>query len=531
MSEIRTTQQEDLTGRSRIARNVAFAWGGYLVNVIAGFILPRLISDRLGQTTLGIWDFCWSLVGYFGLVQLGLGASIDRYVAHYRATGNRDGLSRSVSTIGLFLKGAALLVLGVTFVTAWWVVPLFHDKLGQELSTGRWVVFLLGIEISATLMFAVYNGIIVGCHRWDIHNLLNALTYAVVAGGMVVVLVMGGGLRALALVHCLVTAAGEMARLWIARKVCPEARVSRRDLCWATWVEQAKYSTKNLMPRIADLLSNQSLAILIATFLGPGMLAMYMRPRNLARHFQTVAAKFGYILVPSASSLHAKADLTDLRKTFQGAAAAIAFLTLPGIMTLAILGDELIRLWMGAAYIHPGLVMVLAIACFPSLVAEPVWGILAGMNQHGKVALGRLLGAICSAVFLWLGLARMQWGLFEAALAFALPQVAIDAGLTPFLACRRLNVSLAAFYWTAYLKPFICVVPYACCVLLARSNFQQRPALSIFLGSGALLLLGGIYWVGVISGSFKAKISAMIRRVLISERPDPIIPKDEGVAR
>jgi len=66
-------------GRERFGRNVAFAWGGYMVNVISGFLVPRLISDQLGQVTLGVWDFAWSFVSYFGLVQLGRGGSISRY--------------------------------------------------------------------------------------------------------------------------------------------------------------------------------------------------------------------------------------------------------------------------------------------------------------------------------------------------------------------------------------------------------------------------------------------------------------------
>ena len=127
--------KEDVTGQSRFGRNVAFAWGGYLVNIAAGFIMPRLISDRLGQSTLGIWDFCWSIVGYFGLVQLGIGSSVNRYVAKYRAQNDAQGLSKSVSTIGLSLKISAVLAGLVTLLTAIWIVPLFRNELGTE--TGR----------------------------------------------------------------------------------------------------------------------------------------------------------------------------------------------------------------------------------------------------------------------------------------------------------------------------------------------------------------------------------------------------------
>jgi len=109
-----------------------------MVNVVAGFVMPRLISDHLGQTTLGIWDFAWSVVSYFALIQLNLGGSVNRYVARYRAVQDWEGLSRSVSTIGLFMKIAGMLIVVASLVTAWIVIPLFQDKLGPHLNAGRW---------------------------------------------------------------------------------------------------------------------------------------------------------------------------------------------------------------------------------------------------------------------------------------------------------------------------------------------------------------------------------------------------------
>lgn len=524
------SKHEDLTGRSCFSRNLAFAWGGYAVNVVAGFVLPRLISDRLGQTTLGIWDLCWSIVGYFGLVQLGLAGSVDRYVAYYRALRDKEGLSRSVSTIGLFLKGASVLAAVVTVVTVWWVMPIYSTTFGQQFGDARWTVLFLGAEVAVMLSFAVYGGVIVGCHRWDTHNLISALTYAAIATGTVVAILCGGGLPALALVHLVVISAGEITRWRIARRVCPELQLQYRRACWATWAEQAKYSAKSLTPRVADLLSNQSLAILIGTFLGPAMLAIYSRPKNLIRHLHTLAAKCGYILVPTASSLQARSDQQDLRKTFKDATVLISFLTMPVVMVFAICGDDLIRLWMGAEYVHRGLVRVLAIGCFSSLVQEPVWAILAGINQHGKIAFARLSGAICAVVFVWIGLARLRWGLCEAAVAFALPQIAVEALITPLLACRVLSVPLREYYWATYVKPFICAAPFAGGLLAADLTFCNFPGFSVLLGVASMWFLLACYWRKVAPAPLRDRVSLTMRRAVSFGRLKGAAAKDKGVS-
>jgi O-antigen/teichoic acid export membrane protein len=486
--------EEDVSGQSRFGRNIVFTWGGYLVNVVAGFIMPRLISDRLGQTTLGVWDFAWSIVSYFGLVQLGLSGSVQRYVARYRARGDSKSLSKSVSTIGLSLKVSGALALALSVAAALWIVPMFRGKLGAELDTARLIVLYLGVEVALSIMLTVYGGILVGCHRWDAHNLISAVCYAVMTAGMIAALLAGGGLPSLALVHCVSMTSGEIARWRLARRVCPEFVMDFRLADWPTWKEQAKYSAKSLIPRVADLISNQSLSLLITAFLGPAMLAIYSRPRNLMRQGQTITAKFGSILIPTASSLHAQADKAQLRATFLKSTFFISSLTLPGVAALAVFGDEVIGLWMGNAYVYRGLAPVLAVGCFPSLVQEPVWSILAGMNQHGRLALCKLAAALCSAALLGVGLMFLHWHLMGAALAFALPQLIIDSMVAPVIACRALETPAARYYGSTYLKPLIGAAPFVCCLAVARQTFKTMPFISISAAALAALILAVIYW-------------------------------------
>jgi O-antigen/teichoic acid export membrane protein len=477
-----------------LGRNVAFAWGGYAVNVIAGFVMPRLISDHLGQATLGIWDFAWSIVSYFGLVQLGLSGSVQRYVAKYRARGDFQNLSKSVSTIGLSLKisGAAAMLL--TVVVALWVVPLFQAKLGTAVDTTRLIILYLGLEVAFSIMLTVYGAILVGCHRWDMYNLISAVGYAVMTAGMIAALLSGGGLPSLALVHCLSMTAGEVARWWLARRVCPEFVMDFRLATWATWMEQAKYSAKSLIPRVADLISNQSLSVLITAFLGPAMLAIYSRPRSLMGHGQAIAAKFGSILIPTASSIHAKSDKGQLRATFLNSTSFISSLSMPAVVAASVFGDELIRLWMGKAYVYKGLIPILAVGCLPGVVQEPAWNILAGMNQHGRLALWKLAAAICSAVLLGIGLAFSHWHLVGAALAFALPQLLVNSIAAPVIACRLLDAPLSQYYGRTYLKPLIGTAALVACLELALRSYKAAPVTAIVLTGLACLILAVIYW-------------------------------------
>ena len=501
---------EDLTGRSRLGRNVTFAWGGYMVNIAAGFIMPRLISDRLGQTTLGIWDFSWGIVTYFSLVQLNLGSSINRYVAAHRTAKDRDGLCRSVSTVGLALNISAALAALLTLAAFFWIVPLFASRLGSELSTARWVVLCLGFEIAIGLLFTVYGGVLAGCHRWDIHNTVSVITYAVMAVGMIATLLGGGGLVAVALVHCLSTSGGEVARMFLAKRVCPELRINYRQATWTTFLEQARFSAKSLIPRLAEMVSGQSLVYLLTLYFGPAMLAVYSRSQNLVRQGSTLAAKFGFILVPTASSMHSASDHASLRQTFRDSVRQIALLGMPMSVTLGVAGDYVIRLWMGAAYVYPGLMTIMAIAAFPAWVQEPIWSILTGMNQHGRVAWAKFVAACVAALTLIVAVTMFGAGLRGAAIAFLLPQLIVDVAITPALACRRIGLSVRSYYADVLLKPFLCSLPYGILLFLTTQTFGEHLNLAIMLGLSSLLALAGIYWFFVFPPALRYGLRAKL---------------------
>lgn len=392
------------------------------------------------------------------------------------------------------MRISGILAATLTVATALWLVPLFHERLGNQTRTAQWVVLFLGLEVAFSLFLTIYGAIIVGCHRWDIHNATSAVSYALMTVGMIVAILLGAGLPTLALVHLLCMTSADVVRWRLAARVCPEFVMDYRLADWSTWKEQAKFSAKSLVPRIADLISNQSLALLITAFLGPAMLAIYSRPRNLMRQGQTITAKFGSILVPAASSLDAQAGREELRKMFLRSASYISSLTMPAVVALAVVGDEVIRIWMGRGYMYPGLVPILAIGCFPSLVQEPVWGIISGMNCHGRLALWKLGGAVCSCLLLVLGLAVFHWHLLAAALAFALPQAAVDSIIAPVVACRLLDTPPFQYYKDTYFKPMLPTLLFAGLVLSARLAFGHSPVacvISLILAVGVIVC---IYW-------------------------------------
>jgi len=488
-------QRGDAAGRDRMVRNVLSSWGGHVVFVLAGFIMPRMIDARLGQVSLGLWDFSWSMVSYFGLAQVGVGSSVNRYVAKYRTANDVESLNRTVSSVNVIQMFATLLALTVTALLMWLLPVFFGSRIGVEASTARWMIGLLGSAVAAGMAFNAFGGVLTGCHRWDVHNAVNAGTYAVITTGMVAALMLGGGLRAISAVYLVGTIAGELVRMRLAFRVCPELNISPRLATLSDIRMLLAFGGKTVVDNLSRLLLAQANSIIVAGYLGPAALAVYARPGALVRHADTLTNKFGMVLAPAASSLKGTHRLDELKQLFIGATRFAAFLAVPITVFLAVMGEPILQVWMGPAYRQGVLMAVLALGTLLPLTMRPAGHVLIGLNAHGRVGWASFAVAWLGVAAALISLGTFELGLIGAALSLVIPYTLGNGLFVMIYTCRRVGVPLGEFCRKAYLTPFACGVALAGGLLLVRLVFPHRPLVSLIAGAMvAAAIVGPAWW-------------------------------------
>jgi len=71
--------------RSSIRFSLCASWAAHAVTLLVGFFLMPYVLHTLGKGQYGAWIFISSFVSYTGLMYLGLGDAIKRFVATYHA--------------------------------------------------------------------------------------------------------------------------------------------------------------------------------------------------------------------------------------------------------------------------------------------------------------------------------------------------------------------------------------------------------------------------------------------------------------
>ncbi|MCX6865803.1 MAG: lipopolysaccharide biosynthesis protein [Verrucomicrobia bacterium] len=499
---------KDLTGRTGLVRSVLFSWGSQFVFIAAGFIMPRMIDDFLGQEVLGVWDFSWSLLGYFYFVQAGIASAVNRYVGKYWATQDIVGINRIVSCATFVLFLAGLIVFGLALGSSALLPWIAGGKLGANN-----VILLLGASLSIQTALGASVGVITGCHRWELQNMNQAAWHIATVAGMVVVLLLGGGLLQMALVTFMGDVLGQTSRVIMAFRICPGLRLQKNLVEARTIRDLYAFGGKTLLPTVSDMLVNSTTSMLIVSYLGPASLALFTRPRSLIRHADTLVRRMAMTLIPTVSSLEAAGDVQAIRNLLIKSVRYTLYLVLPIVLVLSFFGGPVLQLWMGPGYGNDLLMAVLAIGFLIPMAQSPVLHILAGLNAHGRAGAAELIAGIATMSLVIVALKPLQSGIMGVAIGVTLPITLMSGIYYTRLICKRVDMPVRHYLPSVAVAPVVHLLPFL--VLLAGARWVFRSAPLHGLMWSAILgapLLATLYWKFVLPGRMKGWILKKLRR-------------------
>ena len=216
---------------TRFVRSVVSNWGGFLFSAVVSFFLGPYILGKLGTTTYGIWALIGSVVGYFGLLDLGVRSAVTKYLSSYYSAGNHEGASdiKSAALLAFTIAGLLAILLGAG--VSLFVERIFSIPAGSE-SAVKIAIMIMATNMAVALVSGVYGGILTARHRFDLSNAANVIGITVRSSAIIIVLETGAsisrqgdqGLVALAVIQ-LLSSIVQLILTWIlSTKAYPEAK-------------------------------------------------------------------------------------------------------------------------------------------------------------------------------------------------------------------------------------------------------------------------------------------------------------------
>lgn len=447
-------------GGPRPVRNVLSNWAGFAANALISLVLAPFVVHTLGDSQYGIWVLLASVVGYLGLLDLGVRGAVTRYVASLHAAEKHPEAGLIASTaLSIFLAAGAVAV-GVSCVLAA-IAPLLFDIPEELIGVARVVFVLGGLSIAASLVAGVFGGVVVGLQRFDLVNAAGVVLGIARAGLIVLMLKLGGGLVALAAIQLAVSAAQGLANYVLSRRTYPALRIALFAWSRAHAREIMSFGVYSSLLQASAALMLYTDSVVIGAFLPVSAITFFSIGATLTDYVRQVVSGISTTLMPMISSLQARTGKTEAERVLLDASRLANLIVLPIIVTFLLRGSAFIGLWMGPSYVGQSdrVLWILAVTLSPFATYQVLTSAVFGLNEHRKLAPFFLIEAVTN-VGLSVILVR-EFGILGVAWGTALPRLVSCLTVGPWYAHRLFGVRIRTYVTQTWLLPWIGMIPFA----------------------------------------------------------------------
>jgi O-antigen/teichoic acid export membrane protein len=488
-------------------RNVAANWIAFVFIAFSSFFLSPFVVRTLGDTAYGTWSLLTSMVGYLGLLDLGIRSAVMRYVANHHGAKRHDQ-SAAITRAGLALFAVLGGVAVLAAIVAALIVPAFNVP-PEFVRAARVVIVLGGITVATTLISAPFGAIVSAMQRFDLSSFVDIFLEIARIVAIVTALRMGASLVALAVIQLSIAGARGLANWYLAGVLYPESRTAA-----APW-DRSHVRTVFVFGAVSSAIfvSRQVIfsadAMVIGAFLPVAAITLFVIGANLTDYARAVVNGFAATVTPRVSRLDAQADHGALRALILDSGAIASLVVLPIAITLLMRGGTFIGLWMGEKYAAPsGQVLAVLSIALAFWAGHQVMAVaLMGLNRHRPLAIAYAAEA---ATNLALSVALVQrTGIMGVAWATTVPSLIVTLVVSPVLLRHIVQIPIAVTFARVWARPLIAMLPFAAASWLMDSRTAPGSVLVFFLQVGALLPLA-------IAGSWFVALDPATRSAIAS---------------
>lgn len=495
-----------------IARNVLSQYVVLGVNAAIAIVMLPFNVAHLGQSAYGLWVLVTSLTTYFDVLEMGYGSAQVKFTAQYRARRDPAALNEVTSTLFFLFVGIALLKYGLAVLVAFNLGWLLNLDAGQA-AIGRQVLLIVGVYVAVSLPFSVFGSVTNGFQQYYRNNRIWIGTHFIAAATNVVVLLLGYGIVELVAATTAVRIISLAAYRRSAYKAYPLLRIRWAHVRKARLREVTAFSAFLLLIDLANKVSYTADTVVIGAFMGTAAVAVWSVGQKLAMsvgRFTRVLSEKLFPTIVDTAALN-RSDRLQLLLV-QGTRLSLA-MVIPVASFIALLAEPLINLWVGPRF--AGSVPVLQILALVVIVKVGVMtsqSVLKGTEHHRVLAAALAASSVANLV---ISVILVRWfGLVGVAVGTLIPAAALTLVVFP-LTCRVVGVTVADALRSAVWPAVWPVIPAGLLLVACRGWMTGTVGLAVAAASAAVVYGAAFFFVALPAKDrrwYGSHLSALLRR-------------------
>lgn len=489
-----------------------------IFEVLSTLLLTPFIIRTLGQAEYGVYKLSASVVAYLLLLDLGVGNAITRYIAKFRASGEKEQSQKflGVATIYYTVIALVALIAGVVLIA---VFPKAFAKglTASEIKLGQELLFITMINAAVTLGTAAYNNVIIAYERFTVSKGVPIIQIIVRMALTVVMLKGGFGSVGIVMVNLLMTVVCRgFFIIYVLFRLKLRPKFKGIEISFVK--EIILYSSMILIQMIATQLNATVDQILIGSLVASSaaILAVYSVGTQVTQYFQSMGTAFTGVLMPGIvkmveSGVDSK-TLTDEMIRIGRIILIVLGLIWGGFLAC---GQQFITLWAGADNSNAYFVAVILMTAYMFILTESIGTqILWAMNQHKEQA---ILKGIIVLLNILLTVVLIKWQpLIGATIGTFISLVLGDVVVMNVIFRKKLKMNLG-YYYKGLTKGILPCIAVATAVGFVAKHFLKNGGWISLLLEVAIICL--VYAVCILMFGMNTYEKNMVLSVLRKFKP------------
>jgi len=479
--------------RPSLKINAASNWLALGVNMVVGFILTPYLIECLGADKYGIWLLVISVIGYSGLLDLGITSATMRYVARYVGQRADKLLNKTINTsLAIFCLAGLTFIIASLFAAA----PLanfFHIK-AEEINSFKIAIWLTGI--SAGLMFPdrVLAVVILAHERFVIGNTVKVAIIILKGVLSILVLFTGGGLVGLGLVFAVLGFLSLIVNFAIIKIFFRHIHFAFSAVSKLSVRLLISFGFFAMLAQIGVFLSTQLSSAIIARFCELKMVGVYGVAVLVLGYLRRLVISCVGVTQPRLAALAGTVDKQEFTNLLMRYSVLISNLTACAGLVAYFLVKDFFLLWLPDSFYDLRsahlVFMILLLSLVPSLMVSILINALQAIKKHAYYAY-QTIGEGVISLILSVILVK-KYGVVGVAIGVTVPSLFARVVVQPLYCSRLIHFRWFRYFWSVLFKPLSLIVFLILVVKVFRLN---RHVNSYFQLMTKGIALGILYYI------------------------------------
>lgn len=358
------------------------------VNMGLGALIPMFYTPimlrLLGQNEYGLYGLSNSVISYLSLLSFGLGGTIVRYIAKYRAEGKKNELEHIAGMSIMLYSFLAIFVVIVGVILSCNSSNIFQEGLSiEEQEKIQILIIIMSISTAISFPISVYASIIVAYERYIYRQCVNILATVFAPCANLVALYMGYTSIGLAISSTILQVLMLPLYIIYCHKVIYVRPCFKNPPIYLL-KEILRFSIFVFLGSLVDLLFWSTDKVILGMLAGTSAVAVYNIGSQFNNMMINLSTAFSSVLTPKTTIMVSRRatneEMTDLFIKVGRMQYMLISLFLSGFI---VFGKQFIFLWAGNAYEDAYVIaLVTLIPLSIPLIQNTGYSILLAENKH-----------------------------------------------------------------------------------------------------------------------------------------------------